>query len=420
MSDDYHYKNNNDNAVAAAAGGGGDACYEPRRSNRVEAGIAESDGDTWHERIAICEGATVDGKPRLMVRSYFRNRRTKERVWDEPPTGASNIVFASAEERGTANGKLNELRTTLEMIPPEAEGGDGSVIPTTATAEEEGATTTERKGFLGRFRKKKDNVGGRHNKNPKSRQRRSDADLDVAQDLNLQRAIARSMIETCASDGFGTTSGGDVPVVFFDPDSNTDIPPWSARTAGRSAAAARNKNDAAVQDDDDLAMAKALSMSEAVNNCQQLSEEEMLQLAIAESQKEAELWGGNISNTAAIVGTTGNASSDLLGLGADGGGNGDAEDDRKMPARIEPTRSFDPYAPGDAADADATAAEKQQSTCEVPPPVGDLQPATGVAASTSSNSGTERKKKKAAGGNRIGSKIFGGGRKAMAEEAGVV
>jgi hypothetical protein len=87
--------------------------YEPRRSNRVAADHTPADGDVWRERITVCEGMFENGMPNLVVRSYFRNERTQERVWDEPPSGASKIHFATADQRSKAQGQMRELQTTV-------------------------------------------------------------------------------------------------------------------------------------------------------------------------------------------------------------------------------------------------------------------------------------------------------------------
>ena len=261
-------------ATTAAVDGG----YQPRKSNRVAADLALADGETWHERLAVCEGATPRGEPRLVVRSYFRNKRTQAKVWDEPPSGASNIQFATADDRRRAHDELSELRATLEMIPPEEEEGnekgkgDGGA---------DGKNGKKKMGFLGRFRR------GRGNN------RKNNKQLSDAQDLNLQKAIAKSMAEQ----RFGSEVEVD-PVVFFDPDN-----------------------------DDELAMARALSMSEAANSAvaaasaasasvpgevdvTAMSEDEMLRLAIEESKVDC--YGGGGGSRGGGGGSSGRGTSNAL------------------------------------------------------------------------------------------------------------
>lgn len=213
----------------------------PRRSNRVDTAAAISDGDTWHERLAVCESATTEGRPKLQVRSYYRNARTQERVWDEPPSGAARICHATPEQRQRSEQQKLDLQSTLNMIPVDHEVPDGS---------------------FGEKRKKK--KGGLFKNVFKKKDKKQ---VDDAKDLNLQKAIALSM-QTAAC------GGNDNPVVLFDHN-----------------------------DDDDLDMAKALSLSEVgsgISDCKPhakpalneitatMSEETMLQRALEESRLEAQ------------------------------------------------------------------------------------------------------------------------------------
>jgi hypothetical protein len=200
----------------------------PRRSPRIAVDLAVSDGDTWYERIAVCESATADGRPKLLIRSYYRNSRTDEKVWEEPPSGASRIEHATPEMRTKAELQLQELQLTLEMIPDE-EGAEDS----------KNKQKKKKKGLFGRFRKK---------------EKKEVAD---SRDLNLQKAIAMSM-----ADHHGGADGG--PVVYFD----TESP----------------------DEDEAVAMAKAMSMSDTVaahDDGASMSEEEMLRRALEESRLDA-------------------------------------------------------------------------------------------------------------------------------------
>ena len=194
--------------------------------------------------------------------------------------------------------------------------------------------------------------------------------MDEAQDLNLQRAIARSM-----ADQRGGGSPDD-PVIFYDPESSSPMRIGAGEGGGFGVAYHQD-------DDDELAMAKAISMSEAeaaghvmpdvapmTNTSSQLhqkdvnsmSEEEMLQRAIEESRREAEQ-----SQAAQGVASL-PQSTDHFGIAADGhgsfsqssdtfpptsggGGGGHSDEfwDQKMPAKkaAPPTAAvnpFDPYA----------------------------------------------------------------------------
>ncbi|KAL7525071.1 hypothetical protein ACHAXR_000846, partial [Thalassiosira sp. AJA248-18] len=143
--------------------------FSARRSSRVAAGRYTADNDTWVEALAVCEipvkpgygdkpannggsskksgggglfrkfksknnnindnedaNANNDGNPsspvgdaelaaasqRLTLRPYFQSQNTNTRVWDEPPSGASNIVYATAEARKMGQAQLEEMRAT--------------------------------------------------------------------------------------------------------------------------------------------------------------------------------------------------------------------------------------------------------------------------------------------------------------------
>ena len=147
--------------------------FNARRSARVAAGRFSADNDTWVEALAVCEVAgagnsttadkstssggggvgnhesssggglfrkfkskssttsndknendinfnnlsnsTADAdvaaaSQRLTLRPYFQSRNTGQRVWDEPPSGASNILYATSEARKMAKAQLEEMR----------------------------------------------------------------------------------------------------------------------------------------------------------------------------------------------------------------------------------------------------------------------------------------------------------------------
>ena len=89
--------------------------FEARPTNRLgKDHKIVADGDTWQEMMAVCEPRNYkknnDGSgPSLVIRSYYQNTRTGKRVWDEPPSGATNIIPASEEMRKMATLQLNEL-----------------------------------------------------------------------------------------------------------------------------------------------------------------------------------------------------------------------------------------------------------------------------------------------------------------------
>ena len=131
--------------------------FSARRSARVATGRFVADNDTWVEALAVCETPkdakktstaakggtgllkklksksnaaatenTNDGSnelrqqdaemamaaQRLILRPYFQSQNTGQRVWDEPPSGASNIVYATSEALKMAQAQLEEMRAT--------------------------------------------------------------------------------------------------------------------------------------------------------------------------------------------------------------------------------------------------------------------------------------------------------------------
>ena len=243
-----------------------------RQSQNVAVDLSASDGDTWLERIAVCESATLEGKPKLLLRSYYRNSRTNEKAWDEPPSGASQIKHATPEMRQKAELQMQELQLTLELIPDDTDAQSGSA--------NDGADKKNKKkgGLFARFR-------GNSKKKEK-------AYLSESKDLNLQKAIARSM-----ADQRGKVSS-DEPIVYYDPEGNGG------------------------EHDEALEMAKALSMSETPG-ATNMTEDEMLRQALEASRLEA--------NAVAAAPKTPPVAQNSVPK---------EEQDRKMPARSD----FDPYA----------------------------------------------------------------------------
>jgi hypothetical protein len=221
--------------------------YEPRQSRHVSESITPADGDVWQERLAVCEGMTNQGELKLMIRSFFRNARTHKRVWDEQPSGASNVIHAGAEMRKLAQLQKEELQLTLNMIPSEE-------------AREPEKLIKKKKGLFGRFKRK-----------DKSSHR------DESKDLNLQRAIERSMSET---------QGDAEPVVYFRTEKNAGFD-HTTHSPSRPT------------EDEELQLAMALSMSEVSESQHDstndfgLSEEELFQRALRASKKFSETESSN-------------------------------------------------------------------------------------------------------------------------------
>ena len=193
-----------------------------RKSQRV-AGVDYSDGDIWQEKLAVCEGVKKTGEPDLLIRSYYRNIRTRERVWDEPPSGAGTVLHATVENRQQAEFQRCELQLTLEMIPDDSNHKKSS-------------PKKSKKGLFKSFRGKK---------------KKDRPQVDTSKDLNLQRAIAKSMEEQFKP------AGVEEPTILYDTGDN---------------------------DDDDIALAKALSISAMEN--EHKMEDEDIQKAVQQSRDE--------------------------------------------------------------------------------------------------------------------------------------
>ena len=210
--------------------------YTARRSQRVSGTEVAADGSIWEEKLAVCEGVNSAGRPQLLIRSFYRSLTTGEKLWDEPPSDAGSVIHASAEDRQKAESQRNELQSTLAMIPEDA------VNQATEGEEDEEKPEPKKKGLFGRFRRKKD---------------KEKKQVETAKDINLQRAIARSIAEQ-------TYTGREDQQLLF---------PENAPGGGA---------------DDDVELAKALSMSvmEQQTNRHQPTEEELFQRALENSQRE--------------------------------------------------------------------------------------------------------------------------------------
>jgi hypothetical protein len=348
--------------------------FVPRRSNRVSADLAQPDGDTWRERLAVCEGQSG-----LVIRSYYKNSRTAGRVWDEPPSGASNIQHATADMRKHADVQLNELQFTLDMIPPE-ENVDADVSADNSGGADDSNKKGKKGGVFGRFRRKE---------KPKKK-------TDDAKDLNLQRAIARSMADQKGG------PGSDDPVVYYDPDSPTNM-----------------------ADDEALEMAKALSISESTNpsgggggSSHLSSEEEMFQRALEASQRESSGVASYMPDHEALLYQSPMDAPMPHTVAATASSMNDSHPDfdQKMAAKPEATRPselFDPY---------------NNETSSQPASSNSMQGGSTYASTTATLDepvSPPRPKMEADGdgkrkpGRKIARRVLGG-KKAMEDEAGVV
>ena len=221
--------------------------FDARQSRHVSSTKYSHDGDSWQETLAVCEVPSKDGtSAKMTIRSYYVNLRTSERVWDEPPSGASHILPATEEMRKMADVQLQEMQISFgNLVSP--------------------VTTDQKKRGLFRRSPKPETPTGKIQYKPGSflsRVRKQSSPPqkpkhDETLDPDVQRAIALSMIE-------GT----------------------STRPDKKERHASSEPESAKLRDDEDaLAMAMALSASEANTKYTPLSEEEMFQRALEESKR---------------------------------------------------------------------------------------------------------------------------------------
>ena len=266
--------------------------FEARPSTRVR-DVAEADNDTWQETLAVVEGA--DGK--LVVRSFYQSKQTGRREWDEPPSGATHIRAATDEMRKMANLQLTEMQVVTGAID------NNNKVPASPNN-----NPKKKKGFsLNPFKKNKKDKN--NDKERRKIQYKSGSQFAVkkhpghGEDAQLQEAIAMSLAEARGEEY--------VP---------------GAAAAGRSGI-----DD---EDDDEIAMAKALSMSEAESkgisttpihskpSATGSSEDVMLQQALEASRADSN--------------NNHQKSGDLLGLEQNVGSMGIADGDKKVAAKNHP------------------------------------------------------------------------------------
>lgn len=119
--------------------------FSARRSARIVSDI-HSDNDVWCEYLAVVEmlipgGATRNGEEtyELQIRSFFESTLSGTRAWDEPPSGAHTIQYASMDAKQMAQTQMDDLQaaTTLDIPSPP---------PTTAKTTTPGGSGSSSKG----------------------------------------------------------------------------------------------------------------------------------------------------------------------------------------------------------------------------------------------------------------------------------
>lgn len=153
-----------------------------KKSIQRQSDSIEHDHDTWIENFAVTESIFEKGKP--MLRPYFESVSNGTRVWGEPPSGASNIQYATSHTREMANRQLQDYIDREQFL------GFATY-----------STSAERKGFLGRIRrrfprKNKENDQDREKEKiqniTKGMQRVSNRDMQAAIAMSLNQNMSQN------------------------------------------------------------------------------------------------------------------------------------------------------------------------------------------------------------------------------------
>lgn len=225
---------------------------------------------------AVPDGPLSSDEPDapLTIRSYFESQATGKRVWDEPPSGACNVVYASEGVRQMAEVQMRDLQVTVVPTDGGRDSGGGNVAGAVSMDEQAGAnqqqTRHEKKGgMFGGLRnlgkkKTRDPESSKENKverrivyrrgvTPFGAEMAAQAHEQAAFDRDLQAAVMMSL-----GGGDGAAAATEGAAAAF---------PATAGIQIEGGAMAQNggvQNGAACTDEEEaIAMAKALSMSEA-------------------------------------------------------------------------------------------------------------------------------------------------------------
>jgi hypothetical protein len=248
-------------AAAATTITESDDTFIARPSRRVGGGnnnvasIDRADGSTWQEFLAVAEL-----QAKLQIRSYYENRTTGKRVWDEPPTGASHIIPATKEMHKMATIQLDELYIATEVDDIEDNDGGGKETEDNAAKE-----TKKKNGFM------KGLFGGRKKNNDGDKKMTSK--IRYKPDSKLMTTTTESSSNVRSSSGKKSTTDRELQAAI-------------ERSIADSQGKPYNELEEEEEDDEELAMAKALSLS--ASNDQIEDEDEMLRKVLELSKLEAD------------------------------------------------------------------------------------------------------------------------------------
>ena len=144
-------------------------------------------------------------KYHLQIRSFFESSNTGKKAWDEPPSGATNIVWASEEARNLAELQLKDVKLTDHGATQEMDTSKTlQANPTTSDTSDKKPKTLKGK-INSLFKKNKKDGSSDYNKtftyekgsytdvfsaNSKNSKPKEEMDIN---DVNLQIALAESI-----------------------------------------------------------------------------------------------------------------------------------------------------------------------------------------------------------------------------------
>jgi hypothetical protein len=130
-----------------------------------------------------------------MIRSYFSNRRTQQRQWDEPPSGASKVEHASDTMQKMAQIQLQEMQIATGNVPdtpkaaPAKKSGFAFFRRSNGKADSSASKGKDADGGKKKIQYKSDSFLA----NTKRESKKTQQQYDELLDLNLQKALASSM-----------------------------------------------------------------------------------------------------------------------------------------------------------------------------------------------------------------------------------
>lgn len=97
------------------------ACFLARKSQRIKSRCPAADGETWME-IVVCNTPTG-------ARSLFYSLTSKQAKWDEPPSGASKIIYKSDVDAIAVNTQVEKKKISTTKAIPSSKSIDKSMLP---------------------------------------------------------------------------------------------------------------------------------------------------------------------------------------------------------------------------------------------------------------------------------------------------